>query len=179
MIVSENDNIGRGKDEGNTVRSKSNNGKGENRSMVHFMEKARENELVAATVIGTGTFAASFHCAWGFVADKGPDQGTAILTRNTAFRAFVTLNTMSIFLYSLAVFNHLSGSSATHVPDTRELFKGMRLGQLLITYAMMAIIRTFFSATCVVLHNDRNLAITTCVVPMAIFLFNSFYYVTM
>ncbi|KAI9194275.1 hypothetical protein LWI28_004663 [Acer negundo] len=97
------------------------------------MEKARENELVAATVIATGTFAAGFTVPGGFVADKGPDQGAAILTRNTAFREFVTLNTMSIFLYSLAVFNHISGSSATHVLDTRELFRRMRLGQLPIT----------------------------------------------
>ncbi|TXG74281.1 hypothetical protein EZV62_002860 [Acer yangbiense] len=125
MIVSENDNIGEGKDEGNTVKSKSkedvgvedegnrmssksNNGKGKNISIDNLMKKAGQNELVAATLIATVTFAAGFTVPGGFVADKGPDQGAAILTRNIAFRAFVILNTISMFLSCLAVFNHLA-----------------------------------------------------------------------
>ncbi|KAK2641578.1 hypothetical protein Ddye_023341 [Dipteronia dyeriana] len=156
-------------EEGNQMSSKSNNEKGKNVSIDNLMEKTRQNELVAATLIATVTFAAGFTVPGGFVADKGPDQGAAILTRNIAFRAFVILNTMSMFLSSLAVFNHLAESSATHVPDTRELFKQMRLRQLLISYAMMAMIGAFLSGTCAVLHSDRNLAISACAVPVAMF----------
>ncbi|KAK4857200.1 hypothetical protein QYF36_025598 [Acer negundo] len=185
-IVSENNNIDEGKDEGNEVKSKrtedgggedeegnqmsskSNNGKGKNISIDNLMEKTRQNELVAATLIATVTFAAGFTVPGGFVADKGPDQGAAILTRNIAFKAFVILNTISMFLSCLAVFNHLAESSATHVPDTREFFKQMRLRQLLISYAMMAMIGAFLSGTCAVLHSDRNLAVSACVVPVAL-----------
>ncbi|KAK2641598.1 hypothetical protein Ddye_023361 [Dipteronia dyeriana] len=187
MLVSENDNIGERKDEGNTVKSKSkskskeddgnqmssksNNGEGENRSIANLMKKPRQNDLVAATLIATVTFAAGFTVPGGFVADKGPDQGAAILTRNTAFRAFVILNAISMVLSSRAVIVHLDESFATHVPDTRALFKQMRLRQLLISYAMMAMIGAFLSGTCAVLHNNRNLAISACVVPVAMVAF--------
>ncbi|TXG74276.1 hypothetical protein EZV62_002855 [Acer yangbiense] len=181
MIVSKNDNIGERKDEGNTVKSKSqedgvedegnrmssksNNGKGK----ANLMTKTGQTELVVATLIATVTFAAGFTVPGGFVADKRPDQGAAILTRNTAFRTFVILNTISMFLSSLAVFNHFALSYATHVLDTRELYKQMRLRQLLLGFAMMAMIVAFLSGTCVVLHNDRNLAINVCVTPMIVF----------
>ncbi|KAK0606476.1 hypothetical protein LWI29_038146 [Acer saccharum] len=142
-IVSENDNIGEGRDEGNTVRSKS------------IEDGEVENEGI--TVPG------------GFVEDKGPDLGAANLIRNIAFRAFVILNTMSMFFSSLAVFNHLAESSFADVPDTSVLFKQMRLRRVLITYAMMAMIGAFLSGTYAVLHNDRNLAIIACVLPAAMF----------
>ncbi|KAK2641602.1 hypothetical protein Ddye_023365 [Dipteronia dyeriana] len=185
MIVSENDNIGKRKDEGNTVKSKSkgdggvedegnrmssksNNGRGKNISIADLMKKTGKNDLVAATLIATVTFAAGFTVPGGFVADKGPDQGAAILTRSTAFRTFVILNTMSMFLSCLAVFHLLARSSDTHVRDTRVLFKQMRLSGLLITYATMAMIGAFLSGMCAVLHNDRDLAVSTCVVPVII-----------
>ncbi|KAK1586608.1 hypothetical protein Q3G72_004195 [Acer saccharum] len=179
MIVSENDNIGERKDEGNTVKSKSKEDGGvedegnrmsskSNNGKANLTKKTGQTELVAATLIATVTFAAGFTVPGGFVADKGPDQGAAILTRNTAFRAFVILNTISMFLSSLAVIYHLD---ATHIPYTRKLFKQMRLQQLLLGYAMMAMIGAFLSGTCAVLHSDRNLAISACVVPVAMFAF--------
>ncbi|TXG74287.1 hypothetical protein EZV62_002866 [Acer yangbiense] len=133
MIVSENNNIGEGKDEGNTLKSKS-------------KEDGRVEDE-----------------------DKGPDQGAAILTRNIAFRAFVILNTISMFFSCLAVFTHLVESSAIHVPDTRKHNKQMRFRLVLIVYAMMAMIGAFLSGTYAVLHSDRNLAISACVVPVAMF----------
>ncbi|KAK0604056.1 hypothetical protein LWI29_011644 [Acer saccharum] len=179
MIVSENDNIGERKDEGNTVKSKSKEDGGvedegnrmsskSNNGKANLTKKTGQTELVAATLIATVTFAAGFTVPGDFVADKGPDQGAAILTRNTAFRAFVILNTISMFLSSLAVIYHLD---ATHIPYTRKLFKQMRLQQLLLGYAMMAMIGAFLSGTCAVLHSDRNLPISACVVPVAMFAF--------
>ncbi|KAK1586821.1 hypothetical protein Q3G72_006430 [Acer saccharum] len=67
----------------------------------------------------------------------------------------------------LAIIFHLGGSFATRVLDTRGLFKLMRLRQLFITCAMMAMIGAFLSGTFAVLHSDRNLAISACVVPVA------------
>ncbi|KAK0603001.1 hypothetical protein LWI29_000375 [Acer saccharum] len=191
-IVIKNDNIGEGKDEGNSViskskdgevgdegnrmSSKSNGGKGEERSMVNFIEKARQNELVASTLIATITFAAGFTVPGGFVADKGPDQGDAILSRNTAFRAFVILNTMSMILSSLAVFNRLSiGSASIHHQDLRKLVKNTIFGQGLIISSMVAMIGAFVSGTCAVLRNDKSLAISACVVPVAMLAFLLFY----
>ncbi|KAI9195864.1 hypothetical protein LWI28_018855 [Acer negundo] len=190
-IVSENDNIGEGKDEGNRVceskdgevddegnrmSSKSNGGKGEDRRMVNFIEKARHNELVASTLIATVTFTAGFTVPGGFVADKGPDQGNAILSRNTAFRAFVILNTMSMILSSFAVFNRISiGSVSIHHQDLRKLVKNTIYGQGLINSSTVAMIGAFVSGTCAVLRNDKSLAISACVVPVAILAFLLFY----
>ncbi|KAK0605245.1 hypothetical protein LWI29_024535 [Acer saccharum] len=191
MIVSENDNIGEGKDEGNRVSkskdgevedegnqmsSKSNGGKGEDRSMVNFIEKARQNELVASTLIATVTFAAGFTVPGGFVADKGPDQGDAILSRNTAFRAFVILNTMSMMLSSFAVFNRISiGDASIHHQDLRKLVKNTIYGQGLINSSMVAMIGAFVSGTCAVLRNDISVAVSACVMPAAILAFLLFY----
>ncbi|TXG46637.1 hypothetical protein EZV62_027859 [Acer yangbiense] len=102
---------------------------------------ARENDQACSSHTHSNlTFAAGFTVPGGFVVDKRPDQGAAILTRNTTFGAFVILNTMSSIL-----------------------FKQRILRQGLITYATMAMIGAFISGTCVVLHNDKNLAISACV----------------
>ncbi|KAK0603714.1 hypothetical protein LWI29_007833 [Acer saccharum] len=127
-----------------------------------------KNYLVVATLIATVTFAAGFTVPGGFVANEGPTQGAAILTKNRAFQAFVIFNTVSMFLSSLAVFNHLSIRPATH---KIEIYRRMSFRDLLIRYAMLAMIGAFLAGTCAVLHNDQKLAITACVVPVAVYLF--------
>ncbi|TXG74292.1 hypothetical protein EZV62_002871 [Acer yangbiense] len=127
-----------------------------------------KNYLVVATLIATVTFAAGFTVPGGFVANEGPTQGAAILTKNRAFQAFVLFNTVSMFLSSLAVFNHLSIRPATH---KIEIYRRMSFRDLLIRYAMLAMIGAFLAGTCAVLHNDQKLAINACVVPVAVYLF--------
>ncbi|KAK0604754.1 hypothetical protein LWI29_019101 [Acer saccharum] len=127
-----------------------------------------KNHLVVATLIATVTFAAGFTVPGGFVADEGPDKGAAILTKNRAFQAFVIFNTLSMFLSSLAVFNHLSIRPATH---KTEIYRRMSFRDLLIRYAMLAMIGAFLAGTCAVLHNDQKLAINACVAPVAVYIF--------
>ncbi|KAK4856501.1 hypothetical protein QYF36_018214 [Acer negundo] len=173
LKVSDNDSIGEGMDKGNTVRSKSiKDGKVEDEgkmSIPNIMDKARENELVAAILIATVTFAPGFTVPGGFVADKGPDQGAAILTRNTAFRAFVILNTMSMYFSCQAVIHNLYASCFGHVLNTRILSEQWRFRHILIAFAMSAMVGAFLSGTYAVLHNNKNLAISACVVPFVVF----------
>ncbi|TXG74375.1 hypothetical protein EZV62_002954 [Acer yangbiense] len=154
MKVSKNDSIGEGMDKGNTVRSKSiedgkvedegkmsnksNGGKRKDRSISNIMVKPRENELVAATLIATVTFAAGFTVLGGFVADKGLDQ---------------------------AVLHNLYASCFSHVLNSRILFEQWRFRHILIAFAMSAMVGAFLSAgTYAVLHNNKNHAISACVV---------------
>ena len=132
-----NDKYGEGKENKSNpaVSSKSKdgdeNGNGNKRSTKDdSVNKARQNELVAATLIATVTFAAGFTVPGGFISEKGPDQGAAILTKNIAFKAFVILNSMSMILSSLAVFIHLSPYPYldTHMTVSRK----MRFGGFLI-----------------------------------------------
>ncbi|TXG46642.1 hypothetical protein EZV62_027864 [Acer yangbiense] len=127
-----------------------------------------KNYLVVATLIATVTFAAGFTVPGGFEANEGPTQGAAILTKNRAFQAFVIFNTLSMFLSSLAVFNHLSIRPATR---KTEIYRRMSFRDLLIRYAMLAMIGAFLAGTCAVLHNDQKLAINACLVPVAVYLF--------
>ncbi|TXG46636.1 hypothetical protein EZV62_027858 [Acer yangbiense] len=103
-----NDKYGEGKENksNSAVSSKSKDGNGNgnenNRSTRNdSVIKARQNELLAATLIATVTFAAGFTVPEGFISEKGPDQGDAILLKSKAFKAFVILNSMSmIFVQS-------------------------------------------------------------------------------
>ncbi|TXG74284.1 hypothetical protein EZV62_002863 [Acer yangbiense] len=128
-----------------------------------------QNHLLVATLIATVTFAAGFTVPGGFMVEKGPDQGAPILIRNSAFKAFVILNTMFMFWSSYAVFTHLSRWRAT---NTTERFKRKRLRQVLIGYALLAMIGAFVSGTCtVLLHGDKKLAISALVIPATVLVF--------
>ncbi|KAK4856625.1 hypothetical protein QYF36_019445 [Acer negundo] len=129
------DENGNGNENGNDRRSRDDS-----------VKKGRRNELVAATLIATVTFAAGFTVPGGFISEKGPDQGAAILTRNTAFKAFVILNSMSMIFSSLAVFNHLSLWPLLDAHKT-ESFTKLRLGTFLIVFAMLTMIGAFLSGT--------------------------------
>ncbi|TXG74282.1 hypothetical protein EZV62_002861 [Acer yangbiense] len=147
------------------------NRNGNNRSSRDNAEKnARQNnELVAATLIATVSFAAGLTVPGGYISEKGQDQGAAILTRNTAFRLFVLLNSMSMFLSSLAVFTHLLGWY--YLEEHNIWSTKIRLRRFLIVFAMLAMIGAFLSGTCAVLYRDKNLAISACVVPVAVLAF--------
>ncbi|TXG46638.1 hypothetical protein EZV62_027860 [Acer yangbiense] len=149
--------------EGNPMSS------GKNNSTDNFFKEAKRNELVAATLIATVTFAAGFTVPGGLVADKGPDQGTAILIRNAAFRIFVLLNTTSMILSSFSVFNHVWIGSASTEWDQRKLARHTAISQTLITYALVAMIGAFISGSFAVLHSSTYLAIFVCVWPVALF----------
>ncbi|KAI9196126.1 hypothetical protein LWI28_021232 [Acer negundo] len=168
-----NDKYGEGKENKSNpeVSSKSKDGN-ENRndrsSRDDSVNKARRNELVAATLIATVTYAAGFTVPGGFISEKGPDQGASILIKNAAFKAFVILNSISMILSSLAVLTHLPRCPL----DTQKTASvKMRFGKYLICCAMRAMIGAFLSGTCAVLYKDKNLAISACVVPVAMLAF--------
>ena len=62
--------------------------KGHRERFVFIMENASQVHLVVDTLIATVTFAAGITMPGGFIGREGPQPGSAVLTRNAAFRVF-------------------------------------------------------------------------------------------
>lgn len=76
--------------------------------LVTDIQKARDTNLIVATLISTAKFSAAFTLSRGYRGDEGPNPGSAILTRKAAFQAFVIAGTIAMVLPSSAVFFNLS-----------------------------------------------------------------------
>lgn len=69
--------------------------------------KTKDSHLLVSILIATVTFAAGLTMPGGYVTDKGHGQGTAILIRSKAFRAFAVTNTLALVMSSSSVFIHI------------------------------------------------------------------------
>ncbi|KAF3457878.1 hypothetical protein FNV43_RR02538 [Rhamnella rubrinervis] len=74
------------------------------KSITSQVDNAKEATLAVAALIATVTFAAGFTLPGGYVSNKGMDQGTAVVKKNTAFEAFVITDTIALVLSTAAVF---------------------------------------------------------------------------
>lgn len=69
--------------------------------------KTKESHLMVSILTATVTFAAGLTMPGGYVTDKGHDQGTAILTRSNAFKAFALTNALVQAMSTSSVFIHI------------------------------------------------------------------------
>ncbi|KAH9682284.1 ANK REP REGION domain-containing protein [Citrus sinensis] len=132
------------------------------------MEKASEYHLVVAALIATVTFAAAFTLPGGYKSDTedGPNRGTAILSKNAAFQAFVISDAIAMVLSLSAVFVHFILSL--------KLFKRfifLFIFALSFTLvAMAAMIVAFVTGTYAMLATPSLwLAIVTCIIGLTFF----------
>ncbi|MBA0749359.1 hypothetical protein Gogos_003303 [Gossypium gossypioides] len=105
-----------------------NMGKDNNPSTLkEVVDKLRETHLLVAALVATVTFTAAIAVPGGYKADdKGTvDEGTAILSHNSAFKTFVMTNAMAvvssllaIFLHFLSVFIHLKAAESLVLKST-------------------------------------------------------------
>ncbi|KAK0604291.1 hypothetical protein LWI29_014210 [Acer saccharum] len=74
-----------------------------------------------------------------------------------------------MFWSSYAIVAHLAGR---HTTNRVKIINQRMVLQGFITYAMWAMIGAFLAGTCaVLLHSDKKLAISVCVVPIAVVVF--------
>ncbi|KAJ8764593.1 hypothetical protein K2173_006465 [Erythroxylum novogranatense] len=132
-----------------------------NDDIMDHIKDAREAHLVVATLIATVTFAAGFTSPGGYKAEGGPDEGGAILTRRTAFQAFIITDTIAMMLSSTAVFIHFVMALKK---SNMEVYLLFRLTVELIIVAMFAMVVAFITGTYAVLLHTPSLAISTCVI---------------
>ncbi|XP_031285669.1 protein ACCELERATED CELL DEATH 6-like [Pistacia vera] len=132
-------------------------------------KETRASHLVVATLIATVTFAAAFTFPGGYNSEKGQNQGTAILGRNSAFQAFIITDTIAMTLSLSAVFIHLF-LSFKGIHKSEDLFRRLLGIALILTmFAMGAMVIAFITGTYAVLAPSLGLAITTCFIGLIFF----------
>ncbi|XP_062005920.1 ankyrin repeat-containing protein At5g02620-like [Rosa rugosa] len=125
--------------------------------------------LVVAKLIAKVTFAAGFTVPGGYQSEKGPEQGSAILTRNAAFKAFVVTNTIDMIMSSSTVLAYL-------IVSLRVAFRKiiglpyLENQAVSMLCAMLAMVIAFITGTYAVLGTSSVLAIVVCVVGFSFFL---------
>ncbi|KAF5460185.1 hypothetical protein F2P56_020071 [Juglans regia] len=142
-----------------------------------YLDKAAETHLVVAALITTVTFAAAITMPGGFVGTGGDPhyEGSAILRRNAAFKAFIITDAISLVLSSSAVVTHLFLPVLlwnSHSDETRYAL--LMLAKWFILMAMGAMVLAFITGAYAVLAHSLDLAITTCVIGSFFFLILSF-----
>ncbi|GAY63533.1 hypothetical protein CUMW_226360 [Citrus unshiu] len=132
------------------------------------MTEASESHLVVAALIATVTFAAAFTLPGGYKTDNedGRNRGTAILTKNAAFQAFVVSDAIAMVLSLSAVFVHFILSLKLF----RKFICLFVFALLLTLVAMIAMVVAFITGTYAVLSPSLGLAIVTCFIGLTFFL---------
>ncbi|TXG72200.1 hypothetical protein EZV62_000779 [Acer yangbiense] len=130
------------------------------------MERAKESRLVAVALIATVTFAAGFTLPGGYKSEEGKNQGTAILSRNSAFQAFVITDAIAMVSSISAVFIYFI-MSMERFKSYVHLFE---LSCWFTVVAMGAMVIAFVTGTYAVLAPSLWLAIVTCFIGMSFFI---------
>ncbi|XP_059446693.1 protein ACCELERATED CELL DEATH 6-like [Corylus avellana] len=138
---------------------------------ISLLRNASEAHLVVATLITTVTFAACITMPGGFAGSgEGSHPGSALLKKNTAFKAFVIIDTLSMVLSSSAVFIHLVTPFFFGKNSNKK--HGLYLVVLayqLILGAMITMVLAFVTGTYAVLMHSLDLAIANCIIGLTFF----------
>ncbi|KAG6633499.1 ankyrin repeat-containing protein At5g02620-like isoform X2 [Carya illinoinensis] len=116
--------------------------------MKEYLDKAGEAHLVVAALITTVTFATAITMPGGFVGTGGDPhyEGSAILRRNAAFKAFIITDAISLVLSSTAVVIHLFLPLLFRYSESEETrYDFLNLAFQFILMAMGAMVLAFIT----------------------------------
>ncbi|KAF2290201.1 hypothetical protein GH714_004056 [Hevea brasiliensis] len=135
-------------------------------------EKSKDSFLVVSGLVATVTFAAAFTLPGGYKSDeRDPDQGTAILSKNSAFEVFVISDSIAMVLSTCSVFIHFIVMLLGYQEKYWWL---IRSALLFIMFAMGAMVVAFATGTYAVLSPSLGLAIATCFIGLSFFIYVSY-----
>ena len=141
---------------------------------VSSMKEASQYHLVVDTIIATVAFTAGITMPGGF----RDHDGSAVLTGNAAFKAFVITNTIAMVQSCSAAFIHLfmplSFQDANLIGDFPFVLASLAFW--LSIFAMGAMMLAFVTGTYAVLMHSLNLAIANSVIGL--FFFIPFFFVS-
>lgn len=138
-----------------------------------YVNKTKESHLVVAALIATVTFTAGITMPGGYINEIGPDQGAAVLTKSSAFQAFVICNSVAMILSTSAVFIHLYLSSLL---DKILEFTLWVVSRRMIQLALFAMVLAFLTGTYSVLHSAKVLVVIVSLIAGIFFFFVYDYY---
>ncbi|KAK9997395.1 hypothetical protein SO802_022081 [Lithocarpus litseifolius] len=138
---------------------------------VSGMKLTYQYHLVVDTIIATVAFTAGINMPGGFIGQEGPHPGSAVLTRNAAFKAFIITNALALVQSCSAAFIHLFMPLLFHEQNPgRFTFLMASLAFCLSISAMGAMVLTFVVGTYAVLMHSLGLAIANCVIGLCFFI---------
>ena len=129
-------------------------------------EKA-QTHIVVTTLIATITFATGFTIPGGFIQSGSPHQGMSVLTKSTAFWAFIISDTIALVLSASAIFIYFVASIYRKWIRILRFFTAAIYLNVFALFAMMV---AFVTGIYAVLGNSLALAIATCLVGSCFFL---------
>ncbi|KAJ9159269.1 hypothetical protein P3X46_024785 [Hevea brasiliensis] len=124
------------------------------------LEKTSQSHQIVATLIATITFAAGFTLPGGYSDHDGPDEGTAILTRRSAFKTFLITDTLAFALSISAVLIHFL---LTLQPSKRKYFNLFAAASHFTLIAMALMVVAFMTGVYAVMPSSSSgLGATIC-----------------
>ncbi|KAK6933368.1 PGG domain [Dillenia turbinata] len=134
-----------------------------------ILKKIGETHLIVAVLIATVTFAAGFTLPGGYDGNRGPNQGMAILSRKTAFKAFVVSDTIAMALSTTAVLIYFVMTIHIKLAKVKNLLVSASLLQM---GAIVAMVIAFVTGMYAVLGHSSELATATLVIATSFFIFH-------
>ncbi|KAK6933369.1 Ankyrin repeat, partial [Dillenia turbinata] len=133
-----------------------------------ILKRVGDTHLIVAALIATVTFAAGFTVPGGYDGNEGPNQGMAILSKKTAFKAFVISDTIAMALSTTAVFIYFLLAMRNEWGKVTYL----QLSAIsLLLFASAAMVIAFMTGMYAVLGHSSELAIATLVIGSSFFIF--------
>ncbi|KAF2320685.1 hypothetical protein GH714_029994 [Hevea brasiliensis] len=130
--------------------------------LITELEKTSQSHQIVATLIATITFAAGFTLPGGYSDDDGPDEGTAILTRRSAFKTFLITDTLAFALSISVVLIHFL---LTLQPSKRKYFNLFVAAAYFTLIAMALMVVAFMTGVYAVMPSSSSgLGATICVI---------------
>ena len=135
------------------------------------MKETSQYHLVVDTLIATVTFAAGITMPGGFIGQEGPHPGFAVLTSNTAFKAFIITNTIAMVQSCSAAFIKLFMPLLFLDKDPGDFsFLLAPLAFCLSISAMGAMLLAFVLGTYAMLMHSLGLAIANSIIGFFFFI---------
>ncbi|KAL5712363.1 hypothetical protein ACHQM5_014547 [Ranunculus cassubicifolius] len=131
------------------------------------LKEQRDFDLVVCALIATISFTAGITVPGGYIND-GPNRGTAVLSHNKFFDAFLISNAFSLVFSLAAAFSHFC---TRRLLKKKDIIFHVTLATFCTLGAIFATMVSFVVGSFAVLTPSNGIAIAVCVICSSFFIF--------